>query len=65
MDTYHQLALFDLEVYTSEPICLEDELDSQVKKEQERIKFEQLELDLYPKLSQLTQCSFEHLSQAA
>ena len=65
MAEYHQRTLFDLEIYASEPSGLEKCLDSQSEDPCKKVEFEQIELDFSPKLSQLTQLSFERLSQAA
>jgi hypothetical protein len=42
-----QLVLFDVELYTVEPIALIKSAKFQVKEVQQRIEFEQLELDLF------------------
>lgn len=65
MDTYHQLTLFDLEVYSSGPSCSAKSLGSQIEKFPKEVNFRQLELDFSPELRQLEYYSFERLSRAA
>jgi len=65
MKTYHQIALFDLDLYVSEPPCSETSMDDQEKKVGKEVEFDQLELNLFTKLLPLKKCSPEYLKRAA